>query len=248
MKKIFLDILVQYLKITYFDINKRFTKRKIEKYQKLFNGNLLDIGAGKKPYARFFENVENYIGTNSKSFHGKDAEISLHTDVWVDDGTKLPFENNEFDGVVCFQVLSVIKDTSAFFKEINRVLKTNGVVILTTDFIYPKWYDDDHSRLSENGLKSLATQNNFEVIKVESYGGFYSMYYCVLMHYLRSYPTLLKRYKGVRKTLGLINYILYIPFIPIISLLGMIIYIYEKNIIDEFEYSYNNLIVLKKSI
>ncbi len=43
-----------------------------------------------------------------------------------------PFEDNEFDSIVTFQVIEHIKDDSGFIKEIHRVLKPGGTAMITT--------------------------------------------------------------------------------------------------------------------
>ncbi len=44
----------------------------------------------------------------------------------------LPFEDNSFDAVVSFQVIEHIEEDEALVKEIHRVLKPGGVLVLTT--------------------------------------------------------------------------------------------------------------------
>lgn len=47
-------------------------------------------------------------------------------------GLKIPYEDNTFDGVVSFQVIEHIKDDINFVSEAYRVLKKEGIFILTT--------------------------------------------------------------------------------------------------------------------
>lgn len=50
----------------------------------------------------------------------------------------LPYPNNYFDKVVCSSSLEHFKDDIKALKEMNRVLKVNGKLVLTTDsFTYP---------------------------------------------------------------------------------------------------------------
>jgi len=48
------------------------------------------------------------------------------------DGVKIPYEDNTFDTVVSFQVIEHIQDDINYVSEIYRVLKRNGIFILTT--------------------------------------------------------------------------------------------------------------------
>ncbi len=58
------------------------------------------------------------------------------------DAAKLPFETAVFDGLVMSEVIEHVKDERAVLKEANRVLKTGGIMILTTCNIgYPFFWD-----------------------------------------------------------------------------------------------------------
>lgn len=48
------------------------------------------------------------------------------------DGIKIPYQDNTFDAVVSLQVIEHIQDDSNYISEIHRVLKNNGIFILTT--------------------------------------------------------------------------------------------------------------------
>lgn len=76
----------------------------------------LDIDKKAISYAR-----ENYFSRQSKS-------------LVIGNGNHLPFVDNSFDVVVLFQVLEHIrhKEVQAFLFEIKRVLKCNGIMLLTT--------------------------------------------------------------------------------------------------------------------
>jgi len=144
MKSFVQRIISKYFQVFQFLINIRFTRKKIAKYQHLFSGKLLDVGAGDKPYKELFSKVNEYCGTNTRHHYEINDLIvdEAHTDVWIDDASKLPFDDNSFDGVVCFQVLSLIQEPKQFFKEVARILKPEGYFMLTTDFLYPKWKND----------------------------------------------------------------------------------------------------------
>ncbi|MDP3975502.1 MAG: glycosyltransferase [bacterium] len=56
------------------------------------------------------------------------------------DAQSIPFKENEFDVVVSFETLEHIPDYQLFLKEARRVLKPNGILILSTpnNEVYPK--------------------------------------------------------------------------------------------------------------
>jgi len=239
-----------YLIRAQFLINIRMTKDKIKKYSHLFSGKLLDIGAGRKPYRFLFSQVDEYIGTNAISYYDNSpdkGEVGRCTDLWVSDGTQLPFKKENFDDVVSFQVLSIIRQPDLFIKEASRVLRPGGMLMITTDFIYPKWDLKDAVRHTDTNLRLLGIENGFDVLAVESYGGFWTMYYSLFLRYVRSYPGILKAKKSlaVRMLCGLV-YSSILVSQPLISLCGCVVYVLERNLTSEFDYTMNNLLVARK--
>ncbi len=49
----------------------------------------------------------------------------------------LPFSDEDFDGVICINVLYAVKKPQSFLKEINRVLKREGKLLLVTPISQP---------------------------------------------------------------------------------------------------------------
>jgi 2-polyprenyl-3-methyl-5-hydroxy-6-metoxy-1,4-benzoquinol methylase len=70
------------------------------------------------------------LATGRKSYPGL-AERLLHFD-----GTRLPFDGEEFDVVTAFDVIEHIPDVPAFLQEIKRVLRPNGFFLFQTPNIF----------------------------------------------------------------------------------------------------------------
>jgi ubiquinone/menaquinone biosynthesis C-methylase UbiE len=65
------------------------------------------------------------------------------------EATNLDFSNEEFDTVVCTQVLEYVQDVGAALKEFNRVLRKGGkVAILDTDWDSIVWNTSNRARMS----------------------------------------------------------------------------------------------------
>lgn len=61
------------------------------------------------------------------------------------DGRELPFPNNSFDAVLSIEVVEHVKNPKPMLKEIKRVLKRDGVLIITTPNKY--WPIETHYKL-----------------------------------------------------------------------------------------------------
>jgi SAM-dependent methyltransferase len=129
----------------------------IRKNSKEFNGKLLDIGCGNKPYLDLF-NCDTYTGLElNKSY--QEADIYY-------DGGELPFLKNEFDNIVSFQALYQVENLDLTFYEINRILKANGKILITVPFI---WFDGGniHRRFSQEYIHNVFSRFGFEILSID---------------------------------------------------------------------------------
>ncbi len=106
--------------------------------------NILDLGCGN---GRFFEQLKGknikYTGSDAsenllkiaKEKYGKEAKF-IHTDT-----LNLPFKDNSFDIIISFAVLHHIpskKFRDQFIKEARRVLKNDGILIISVWNLWQK--------------------------------------------------------------------------------------------------------------
>lgn len=125
------------------------------------NGRLLDVGCGRKPYREMFSTTE-YVGLEIDS---SESRAKRQADFFYD-GNSFPFADQDFDGVLCNQVLEHVFTPSRFLSEIHRVLKPDGLLLLTVPFVWDEHEQPwDYARYSSFGLKSLLEKNGFEVLE-----------------------------------------------------------------------------------
>ena len=151
---------------------------KVNEHQQLLAGRLLDFGCGSKPYKPLFKNVTEYIGVDYQS------EGHSHVTESIDffyDGKTLPFPDNSFDSVFSSEVLEHIFNPEEIFKEINRVMKPGGKILITCPFVWNEHeVPVDYARYTRFALQHLFEKNNFKIIKVDKAGDFLSV-----LHQLR---------------------------------------------------------------
>jgi SAM-dependent methyltransferase len=120
----------------------RFGKRK----------RLLDLGCGIKPFEHIYRGY-------SESSIGMDVSQTPHGTQMVDviyDGTQIPIPDGECDYVLCTEVLEHVPEPKDFLREIHRVLKPGGVLIMTVPFMVPLHeVPYDFYRYTTYGLKYL---------------------------------------------------------------------------------------------
>lgn len=98
----------------------------------LISGNVLEIGTG----SGYGVEIISGVATNFTTVDKFDTKIdfSKYPNVtFVQQNVPpLGFEDNSFDFAITFQVVEHIKDDHAFIREIHRVLKPGGKLIITT--------------------------------------------------------------------------------------------------------------------
>jgi len=134
--------------------------KSIKPLGKYIVGKTLDIGCGIKPYKKYF-NSNHYIGVDLKTtLHHSGNNIDVYFD-----GKTIPFKNEQFNSVVTNQVLEHVFYPDLFLSEINRVLQTDGYLLITVPFVWDEHEQPyDYARYSSFGLKHILNKNGFEVI------------------------------------------------------------------------------------
>jgi SAM-dependent methyltransferase len=124
------------------------------------SGRVLDVGCGRKPYESLFKTKE-YVGLEVDTPQNRATKKADH----FYDGMGIPFEDNTFDAVICNQVLEHVFQPQAFLKELNRVLKPGGMLILSVPFVWDEHEQPwDYARYSSFGLSSILGNCGFRLV------------------------------------------------------------------------------------
>ncbi|MDI3501051.1 MAG: hypothetical protein PWP22_822 [Thermoanaerobacter sp.] len=149
---------------------------------------LLDVGCGDGTLGYHAKNMYNEIygvdiSEKALKIARKRGVITFKVDLNKD---KLPFQDNFFDAVTCLDVIEHVIDPRFLIKEIYRVLKTGGILIISTPNIrdwkylfslifkgkFPKTSDD--TELWDGGhlhyftfkdIEELLKSNGFKIVK-----------------------------------------------------------------------------------
>jgi SAM-dependent methyltransferase len=134
----------------------------ITSFAQRLEGDILDFGCGAKPYESLFTEANSYVGVDIK------VSGHIHKDSKVDvfyDGITLPFPDNSFDCVVCFEVIEHVFNIDEVCAEFSRVLKPNGLFLGTLPFVWEEHeIPYDFARYTSYGIKDILSRNNFRVI------------------------------------------------------------------------------------
>jgi SAM-dependent methyltransferase len=164
-------------------------------------GRLLDVGCGDKPYEHLFRPyVSEYLGIeHEESFGATSASRRDKADVRYHGG-RLPFPDASFDTVISVQVLEHTPDPATLIREIGRVVRDDGLVILSAPFSF-RLHEEPHDyfRFSPHGLRVLCEGAGLVVEEISPHGNLWSL----LGHKLNSFLAIrVARVTRAAQTLG----------------------------------------------
>ena len=124
---------------------------------------VLDFGCGDMPYRKLVEERgATYLGADFREA----AAITISPD------GRLPVGDSSIDLVISVQVLEHVGDLETYFSEIARVLKKDGVLLLSTHgaWLYHP-HPEDYRRWTRVGLVHDIETRSFDVREIEAIVG-----------------------------------------------------------------------------
>lgn len=110
---------------------------------------VVDLGCLDKPYEPLFKGrYKAYVGIDQN----KDASAAVDV---IGDVHFLPIRSGSVDTVLCTETLEHLRQPGRVAKEIYRVLKPQGVAVLTVVLLFPKHSEVDYHRWTDLGIKEL---------------------------------------------------------------------------------------------
>jgi ubiquinone/menaquinone biosynthesis C-methylase UbiE len=141
---------------------------------------ILDAGAGESQFKKFCSHLK-YVAQDFGQYEGT-GDVGLQTGTWdnsqldiVSDITSIPRPDESFDAIMCTEVLEHVPDAVAAIKELNRLLKPGGYLLITAPFaslthFAPYHFATGFNRFFyEHHLKKFG----YEILDTEMNGNFF---------------------------------------------------------------------------
>jgi SAM-dependent methyltransferase len=135
-------------------------------------GALLDLGCGNKPYESLYI-PKTVSQTGCDVIQSDKNRVDVICPV-----TDLKFQDEQFDTILCTQVLEHVFEHDKMMSEMYRVLKPGGQVILTVPFVWELHEEPyDFFRYTKHALKELFEHSGFEIDYIKPNGGKWAAIY-----------------------------------------------------------------------
>lgn len=184
--------------------------------------SIIDVGAGERRYKKYCTHLK-YISQDFGQYKGEGDRIGLQMGKWdiskvdiISDITKIPVRNSSFDNVLCTEVLEHVSHPDLAIKEISRILRKDGKLILTAPFASQAHFSPHFfsTGFSVNWYRKILIENGLKILRMEANGNFFDY----INQELCRLPITLKRYSN----LGVMSYLFYVVVSPVVLIIWLI--------------------------
>ncbi|HEY4495214.1 MAG TPA: class I SAM-dependent methyltransferase [Candidatus Paceibacterota bacterium] len=134
-------------------------------------GKVIDIGCGMMHYKEFITKLPTVTRYDALDIEARAMSVDIIGDVQNMDAIK----SNTYDTVLCLQVIEHIPNPFRAINEIYRILKPNGVLILSAPHLSRLHEEpNDFYRYTKYGLRYMLEKSEFKDISIIPVGGLFS--------------------------------------------------------------------------
>lgn len=148
-----------------------FRRKKLDellfKHQFLMHGDVIDIGGKKEKKRGIFRPPLSQV----KSWKYLNIDKSTNPDFCCS-AENIPVEDAAYDTAILCEVLEHLENPEQVLKEIFRILKNGGTLIISTPFLFPMHADPyDFQRWTDTKIRLVLETIGFSDIKILPMGG-----------------------------------------------------------------------------
>ncbi len=180
----FLKNIKYYFWATY---RRKILDRLLEEHKHYYKGIVLDIGGRNRgKFKKPRDKVEKWIFA--------DIGEKYNPDVVLDVCNMEKIEDESVDVINTTELFEHVENPKKGLRECYRVLKKDGVMILSTPFLYPIHPDPyDFQRWTEDKWRKVLEQIGFKIEKFEIMGRYFTVLAETKKLFIKSLPKVLKR-------------------------------------------------------
>jgi SAM-dependent methyltransferase len=178
---------------------------------------MLDVGAGSCPYRELFAHcdyrAQDFSGLQPVQLrHGGYGRLD-----YVCDASSIPVGDSTFDAVLCTEVLEHVPDPHAVIRELARILKPGGRLLLTAPLGSGIHQEPHHyyGGYTSYWYQHFLPRLGFERIKIEANGGSLKFFGQECVRFLR----LSRPFRSINSAVSLLWLPIWLLLLPILGVL-----------------------------
>ena len=150
---------------------------------------ILDVGCGDQRYRKYVSEDNFYIGMDDAHSGSKCYYSGGVLDI-IGDIRAIPLQSNSIDCILCTEVLEHVNDTTRALREVSRVLRDPGLLIITVPFIFPEHNSpNDFYRFTMGGIRFVCEQAGLKIDKRVKLGGLGTVFVDLIVRILGNLTT-----------------------------------------------------------
>ena len=139
---------------------------------------------------------------------------------FVSDILNIPVPDKSYDVILCTEVIEHIPDPISAIKEISRILKTDGTLLITAPLQSGLHQEPYHfyGGYTKYWYQKFLTENNFSDINIEPNGSLYTTYFSLGLTTFKSFLEIMVEDKNlIRKLIAIFSLIIFSPILLILN-------------------------------
>lgn len=177
---------------TGYTVTRNFVDTFLHAHVAQLSGKVLDVG-GKKQHKAGYFNIEDYL--SDVEYLNVDADSKPD---YLCSANDMPMADASYDGAMFAEVLEHLENPDGALREIARVIKPGGTLLLTVPFLFGLHEEPhDFQRWTEYRLNKELLKHGFDNIEIVRLGGVYAVLADILKQIVtRIRNNLLRRIAG----------------------------------------------------
>lgn len=209
---------------------------------------VLDIGAGGCPHKDKFNHCEystqDFIQLSDSQIQNQEGYGKID---YVSDILNIPVPDESYDVILCTEVIEHVPDPISAIKEISRILKPGGTLLLTAPLMSGLHQEPYHyyGGYTKYWYQKFLTENNFTELEIETNGSLHTTYFALGSTIFKSFLEVILNNKNfIHKLIAFISLVI---FSPVFLILNPIVCFYWESIFQQKEFTAGYHVSAKKS-
>lgn len=127
----------------WFKVRNKILLKLIQKYNKIHSPEILNIGAATGYSSELLEKTGRVVSVENDAETCQYVKSELNLDMVQTSILDLPFNDNSFDVVCAFDVIEHVEDPDTAVKEMLRVCRNNGLLVISLPAFQFLWSEHD---------------------------------------------------------------------------------------------------------